>query len=495
MPTFQQFPLPDAGEGLTEAEIVAWHVAVGDTVEVNQTIVEIETAKSLVELPSPCAGRRHAILLVEPGQTVDVGTPIIEVDTDPHGRGSRSPSARARRRRRRDRARAPRRREPARGRSSPAGPTRSRRPAPARRGAAPAAAAGAPAPVATAVLVGYGVAEAAAAAARRAPDGRRRRTAPRSATATRHALAKPPVRKLARELGVDLDSVTPTGPGGIVTREDVLAPRGPGRGAHARHLPRRRRTRGSASGTVSVGRPPDARAGEVGAQAHRRGHGGQRVHRAARHGVPHGRRHRDDEAGRAPARRPRVRRRPRHARCSSPPRRCCSPCAGTRRSTRQLGRGRAGDRLQALRQPRHRGGDPARARRARTSRTRTGSTSRTSRSRSRSSPRPRARARTTPADMSDGTITITNVGRVRHRHRHADPQPRRGGDPRVRRDPRAAVGAQGQDQDPPRHAARAELRPPAGRRRAGLARAGRRRARCCTTRRTGSSGAEPPLAV
>jgi 2-oxoisovalerate dehydrogenase E2 component (dihydrolipoyl transacylase) len=53
VPTFQQFPLPDAGEGLTEAEIVTWHVAVGDTVEVNQTIVEIETAKSLVDLPCP----------------------------------------------------------------------------------------------------------------------------------------------------------------------------------------------------------------------------------------------------------------------------------------------------------------------------------------------------------------------------------------------------------------------------------------------------------
>ena len=84
MPTYQQFPLPDAGEGLTEAEIVAWHVAVGDTVEVNQTIVEIETAKSLVDLPSPWAGVVTR-LMVEPGQTVDVGTPIIEVDTDPDG--------------------------------------------------------------------------------------------------------------------------------------------------------------------------------------------------------------------------------------------------------------------------------------------------------------------------------------------------------------------------------------------------------------------------
>ena len=84
MPTYQQFPLPDAGEGLTEAEIVEWHVAVGDTVEVNQTIVEIETAKSLVDLPCPWAGVVTK-LLVEPGVTVDVGTPIIEIDTDPSG--------------------------------------------------------------------------------------------------------------------------------------------------------------------------------------------------------------------------------------------------------------------------------------------------------------------------------------------------------------------------------------------------------------------------
>ncbi|MEZ0446223.1 biotin/lipoyl-containing protein, partial [Cellulomonas sp. ICMP 17802] len=92
MPTFQQFPLPDAGEGLTEAEIVAWHVAVGDTVEVNQTIVEIETAKSLVDLPSPWSGVVTRIM-VEPGQTVDVGTPIIEVDTDPAGEAPAPPVA------------------------------------------------------------------------------------------------------------------------------------------------------------------------------------------------------------------------------------------------------------------------------------------------------------------------------------------------------------------------------------------------------------------
>ena len=75
MSTFE-FLLPDAGEGLTEAEIVEWKVKAGDVVTVNQVLVEIETAKSLVELPSPFAGTVTEIL-VEPGQTVDVGTVII----------------------------------------------------------------------------------------------------------------------------------------------------------------------------------------------------------------------------------------------------------------------------------------------------------------------------------------------------------------------------------------------------------------------------------
>ncbi|GEL98543.1 dihydrolipoamide acetyltransferase family protein [Cellulomonas terrae] len=240
MPTFQQFPLPDAGEGLTEAEIVAWHVAVGDTVEVNQTIVEIETAKSLVDLPSPWAGVVTR-LLVEPGQTVDVGTPIIEVDTDPtgaapdveappsvtspsggavehghHGGGNRHAGV-----------------EPG-GADEIAAARAGRAPEPEARPAAREA-----------VLVGYGLAEPAAGRRGRIADGSAASPAqpagaaatpsasvvassPRvSATssqreATRHALAKPPVRKLARELGVDLDSISPTGPGGIVTREDVL---------------------------------------------------------------------------------------------------------------------------------------------------------------------------------------------------------------------------------------------------------------------------------
>src|SRR4051795_3201326 len=78
--------MPDVGEGLTEAEVVTWHVAPGDTVVVNQIIVEIETAKAAVELPSPFAGTVGE-LLVEPGQTVDVGAPILSIDTAEAGPG------------------------------------------------------------------------------------------------------------------------------------------------------------------------------------------------------------------------------------------------------------------------------------------------------------------------------------------------------------------------------------------------------------------------
>ena len=75
----REFRLPDVGEGLTEADIVSWRVQPGDTVIVNQIIVDIETAKAVVELPSPYAGVVAALLVPE-GETVDVGTPIIAVD-------------------------------------------------------------------------------------------------------------------------------------------------------------------------------------------------------------------------------------------------------------------------------------------------------------------------------------------------------------------------------------------------------------------------------
>ena len=84
MPDYKRFLLPDTAEGLTDAEILAWHVKPGDDVKVNQIIVEIETAKAAVELPCPFAGRVTE-LLVDAGQTVDVGTPIIVIDIDPNG--------------------------------------------------------------------------------------------------------------------------------------------------------------------------------------------------------------------------------------------------------------------------------------------------------------------------------------------------------------------------------------------------------------------------
>ena len=80
MARVKQFNLPDPGEGLVEAEIVTWKVKVGDTVKVNDIVVEIETAKSLVELPVPYAGTVTDLLVPE-GETVAVGTPIIAVDT------------------------------------------------------------------------------------------------------------------------------------------------------------------------------------------------------------------------------------------------------------------------------------------------------------------------------------------------------------------------------------------------------------------------------
>src|ERR671933_858384 len=81
-----EFRLPDPGEGLVEAEIVTWRVGVGDEVKVNDIVVEIETAKSLVELPSPYAGTVTA-LLVDEGQMVDVGAPIVAISD-----GSDSPA-------------------------------------------------------------------------------------------------------------------------------------------------------------------------------------------------------------------------------------------------------------------------------------------------------------------------------------------------------------------------------------------------------------------
>ncbi|WP_327089019.1 2-oxo acid dehydrogenase subunit E2 [Nonomuraea sp. NBC_01738] len=200
----REFKLPDVGEGLTEAEIVRWHVKAGDAVKVNQIVVEIETAKSIVELPIPWDGV-VADLLAEEGATVDVGRPIIAVDTpgDPSEVGT-----------------------------------------PPAEGAVEPGLEGSPAPKEErqAVLVGYGVktgatkrrtrtsAPAAAPAPAVAPSpvapssGALRSSGTAEPGATRTAvLAKPPVRKLAKDLGIDLATLQGTGPQGTITRDDIHA--------------------------------------------------------------------------------------------------------------------------------------------------------------------------------------------------------------------------------------------------------------------------------
>ncbi len=194
----EHFLLPDVGEGLTEAEIVSWRVAPGDTVEVNQVLVEIETAKSLVELPSPFAGVVTELLVGE-GVTVDVGTAIVAVS----GGGADS--------------------------ASPATDV----PAPAPRDddgtqtIADTAASVAADEEPGAVLVGYGVKGHVASRRSRAAGpasvtgGQTRPTSVPAASAS-SIIAKPPIRKLAKDLGVDLAEVTPTGLAGEVTRDDVV---------------------------------------------------------------------------------------------------------------------------------------------------------------------------------------------------------------------------------------------------------------------------------
>ncbi|MFD1325940.1 biotin/lipoyl-containing protein, partial [Micromonospora sonneratiae] len=82
MSRIKEFPLPDLAEGLTEGEIISWLVSVGDIVELNQPVVEVETAKAAVEIPAKWAGRVHAIFHKE-GTVVEVGAPIFAIDTQP----------------------------------------------------------------------------------------------------------------------------------------------------------------------------------------------------------------------------------------------------------------------------------------------------------------------------------------------------------------------------------------------------------------------------
>ncbi|KAM9864886.1 Dihydrolipoyllysine-residue acetyltransferase component of pyruvate dehydrogenase complex [Leucobacter aridicollis] len=194
------FPLPDVGEGLTEAEIVTWQVAPGDTVALNQVICEIETAKSLVELPSPFTGVVTE-LLAEVGETVPVGQPIMRVRAE----GAADPDPRA------DAPAAPAEAASA----TPAAPV------PAGASVAPAAPAAAADDEGGAVLVGYGTAG--KVRSRRRSGGEPLLSAPPiPVAAASPVIAKPPIRKLAKDLGVDLTQVSGTGIGGEILRDDVV---------------------------------------------------------------------------------------------------------------------------------------------------------------------------------------------------------------------------------------------------------------------------------
>ncbi|WP_062467536.1 dihydrolipoamide acetyltransferase family protein [Demequina maris] len=205
MPTIETFHMPDAGEGLTEADIVTWRVAPGDTVEVNQPLVEIETAKSLVELPCPFDGV-VVRLLAQEGDTVEVGVAIAEFDVDPDGEAPADDAPVAQ-----DAVAAEAVDE------APSAAPDAPEPAPE----VPAHAASSPAEEGSgAVLVGYGV-KAGSAQRRPRRDGALDPIGGADQASDYPVLAKPPVRKLARELGVELTTLTPSGPGGLVTREDV----------------------------------------------------------------------------------------------------------------------------------------------------------------------------------------------------------------------------------------------------------------------------------
>ncbi|MEV6691197.1 dihydrolipoamide acetyltransferase family protein [Micromonospora sp. NPDC051196] len=230
MSRIKEFNLPDLGEGLTEGEILAWLVKVGDIIELNQPIVEVETAKAAVEIPAKWAGQVQAIFHPE-GTTVEVGTPIIAIDTDP-GAGPVESSTED---------------LPAPSAASLAAVDI----APAE-GAVEPGLIGGPAPGGrTAVLVGYGPRTTAAKRRPRKGAAPAQATAPVTSTPVTSApaapasvpvqvapastattvngnghlagpvLAKPPVRKLAKDLGVDLRTLTGSGPLGSITREDV----------------------------------------------------------------------------------------------------------------------------------------------------------------------------------------------------------------------------------------------------------------------------------
>ena len=202
----QIFNLPDVGEGLTEAEILSWKVAPGDTVEVNDVLVDIETAKSVVELPSPYEGTVQELLVAE-GETVEVGTPIIAIAGEGTEEGGGSRPAADRPDAAPQQAVAPAGEQGGGNALVGSGPKTDPVKRRARKKASPPAGASAQPPAAPA----------GAAASAQVPA-----SASLGTDSRRQPLAKPPVRKAAQDMGIDLAQVTPTGDQGQVTKRDLL---------------------------------------------------------------------------------------------------------------------------------------------------------------------------------------------------------------------------------------------------------------------------------
>ncbi len=218
---FREFKMPDVGEGLTEAEILKWYVQPGDTVTDGQVVCEVETAKAAVELPIPYDGVVHELNFGE-GVTVDVGTVIISVDTDP---GAGPATAPAPEQAPQDAAKDDEEAEPQ-GRQAVlvgygAAPSSTKRRARKPQAGVPAQ----PEPVSAALQAELNGRTAPAPAAPAAPVAPVANGA--AGAAVGRPLAKPPVRKLAKDLGIDLATIAPTGPDGIITREDVHAAAAP----------------------------------------------------------------------------------------------------------------------------------------------------------------------------------------------------------------------------------------------------------------------------
>lgn len=184
-----EFKLPDLGENIASGDVVTVFVSAGDVVKPGQALLEVETDKAVIEVPCPPGGR-VASVLVKKGDTVKVGQTLVTLESAGAAAAAPAPS------------------KPA-AAAAPAPPP----PAPAKK-EAPAAAKPAPAPVA-----------AAPAAAAVAPRVQPVESEPEEAAAPNGAVepAGPAVRRLARELGVDLARVRGTGPGGRIVREDVVA--------------------------------------------------------------------------------------------------------------------------------------------------------------------------------------------------------------------------------------------------------------------------------